>query len=197
MIKSRWLIVLLAIPICLAVVLPIYAERAHLASAGGVDPSCISSSPCIEYDNNSTGQGMKGVSLQGNGVTGWTEYKSTSSSNSKYGVVGNDQSISGAFDGGVLGKSVRGTGVSGVSTNGIGLLGMAGTGVTAAGSSGTGVEGDSTTGAAILAHTSVGYLFYGLGPTGQVFYVDQAGDSVLDGFLFVHDGVGVQAPDRG
>jgi len=101
-----------------------------------IDPTCTSSSPCIEYDNNSTGQGMKGVSRQGNGLTGWTDWNSTSSSNSKYGVVGNDQSTSGAFDGGMLGKSVRGAGVSGVSTNGVGVQGDS--------SGNNGIFGDST-----------------------------------------------------
>jgi len=124
MLKKRWGIALLAVSICLASVLVASAERLHSANANGViDPTCTSSSPCIEYDNNSTGQGVKGFSHQGNGLTGWTGWNSTSSTNAKYGVVGNDQSITGSFDGGVLGKSVRGTGIVGTSTNGPGVAG--------------------------------------------------------------------------
>jgi len=56
MIMKRLWIALLAIPVCLISVLVIAAQRSHPANAGGViDPTCVSSLPCIEYDNNGTG----------------------------------------------------------------------------------------------------------------------------------------------
>lgn len=146
MIRKRFLIFLLAIPICLASVLVTGTERSHPASAGGViDPACTSSLPCIEYDNNGAGQGVKGVSLLGNGLTGWTKFNSTSTSNSKYGVSGIDLSTSGAFDSGVYGQSVRGNGIFGVSTTGIGVKGTATSNTT----NDVGVEGTATTGTGV------------------------------------------------
>ena len=146
MTNRRGWIAAVAISICLAAVLLASADSAHPANAGGVvDPTCTSSSPCIEYDNSSTGQGVKGFSHQGNGLTGWTGWNSTSSANSKYGVVGNDQSTAGNFDGGVLGKSSRGTGVSGVSEFNTGVSGVSELWVGVYGSSTDriGVEGTS------------------------------------------------------
>jgi hypothetical protein len=84
-----------------------------------IDPTCTSSSPCIEYDNTSTGTGMRGVSFLGNGVNGQTKFNSTSSSNGKTGVFGNDLSTSGTFDSGIKGSSVRGMGVYGVGSSGV------------------------------------------------------------------------------
>lgn len=174
MVKRRGWIALLVIPICLTVVLLINTERAHPASSGGViDPTCTSSSPCIEYDNDSTGQGLKGVSLHGNGVTGWTKWNSTSTGNAKYGVVGNDQSTSGIFDGGVLGKSVSGIGVYGVTTTGYGVWGDSNKNIGVYGAthaisgdySGYGVRGDDQS-ADPDAHLNYGVYGFTAGGTG-------------------------------
>src|ERR1700730_14527908 len=121
---KRLRIALFAIPVCLISVLIIGAQRSHPANAGGViDPTCTSSNPCIEYDNNGTGPGIRGVSLIGNGSNGITRVNSTSATNGREGVFGNDMSTSGSFNSGVRGLSVRGTGVSGASTNGLGVSG--------------------------------------------------------------------------
>ena len=198
MINKRGWIALVASPICLAAVLLTSADSSHQASAGGVvDPTCTSSSPCIEYDNNSTGQGLKGFSHQGNGLTGWTGWNSTSSTNSKYGVVGNDQSVSGAFDGGVLGKSVRGTGVSGVSTGGPGVTGISTIGIGVqgiGGGAGAGVEGDGApSGSAIFARSTGGYgsyLFNSAGLANPAFRVDTYGNTGIFGGAYVAQGFG-------
>jgi len=187
MATRRRRVALLAIPICTAAVLLINAERSHPANAGGpIDPTCTSSSPCIEYDNNSTGQGVKGFSHQGNGLTGWTGWNSTSNANSKYGVVGNDQSTSGSFDGGVLGKSVRGTGTSGASTSGTGVTGLSSTGFGVIGttngvqSSIAGVEGiGNGTSTGVLALGSK-LLFVGSDMSGNLVYVVDAAGNVIE-----------------
>jgi hypothetical protein len=98
------------------------AERSRQATAAGViDPSCTSSLPCIEYDNNGAGPGTRGVSLAGNGLGGSTKFNSTSAANARAGVFGVDQSLSGIFDSGVSGQSTRGIGVLAQSTFGFGL----------------------------------------------------------------------------
>jgi hypothetical protein len=82
-----------------------------------IDPTCTSSLPCIEYDNNSSGPGARGVSLHGSGLNGQTKFNSTSNANGKSGVLGQDLSSSGTFDAGVTGTSKNGFGIVGVSTN--------------------------------------------------------------------------------
>ena len=125
MAKKRLWIALVAIPISLASLLVVGAQKPHLSNAGGViDPKCTSPLPCVEYDNNSGGPGVKGQSLFGNGVSGVTKINSTSSSNGESGIFGSDLSTSGKFDSGVNGVSVRGTGASGQSTSGVGLMGL-------------------------------------------------------------------------
>ena len=144
--KRLW-IALLAIPICLASLLIIGAQRSHPASAGGaIDPTCtISSSPCIQYTNNSSGAGIEGLSLLGNGLFGVTKFNSTSASNGKSGVFGNDLSSSGLFDSGVSGLSVRGAGVLGKSSSGLGVSGTStsNAGLMGLSTSNNGVFGDS------------------------------------------------------
>jgi hypothetical protein len=143
--KRLW-IALLTIPVCLISVLVIGAQRSQPVNAGGViDPTCVSSLPCIEYDNNGTGPGIRGVSLTGNGSNGITRVNSTSTATGREGVFGNDMSTSGSFNSGVRGLSVRGTGVLGNSTSGAGVLGQTsnGAGVSGISSSGSGVSGTS------------------------------------------------------
>ena len=186
--RSIWMAFAIAIVLA-ASVSSIGATRPHSTdiNAGVVDPTCTSSLPCIEYDNNGTGQGVKSVSSLGNGLTGWTSFRSTSATNFKSGVVGNDQSGSGLYDAGVYGKSVRGTGVLGNSTSGFGVvgnstsIGVFGTSNgTSAGSAG--VEGSGTT-----VGVSGGSNF-GIGVSG--FSVNIAGE--FDG-----DGIGVIARSSG
>jgi hypothetical protein len=120
--KKRLLIAALVIPICL-IPMVVVAEKASVVRRSSViDPSCSSSNPCIEYDNNGTGPGLRGHSLSGNGIGGATFFNSTTPSNGHAGVFGNDDSSSGTFDSGVSGSSVRGNGVSGNSSSGFGIL---------------------------------------------------------------------------
>src|SRR5271165_5055082 len=81
---KRLRLVLLAIPLVAVAALTVAADRSH-PDAGVVDPTCVSSGPCIEYDNNSTGPGVRGVSLLGNGLVGWTKHNSTSAANASFG----------------------------------------------------------------------------------------------------------------
>jgi hypothetical protein len=149
MIMKRLWIALVAIPVCLISVLVIGAQRPYPATAAGViDPTCISSLPCIEYDNNGTGPAIRGIALNGNGVAGATHINSTSATNARAGVLGKDDSTSGTFNSGVSGQSVRGTGVSGVSTSGKGISGSSssGPGLSGTSTSGDGVDGSGNTG---------------------------------------------------
>jgi hypothetical protein len=86
--------------------------------------SCNSTSPCIEYDNNGSGPGIRGISVGGNGLAGTTKFISTSATNAREGLIGNDISSSGSFNSGVKGMSVRGNGVLGQSTNNSGVEGV-------------------------------------------------------------------------
>lgn len=135
---KRLRFVLFAIPLVAVAALTVAADRSHAAGGAVIDPSCTSSLPCIAYVNNGTGPGVRGVSLSGNGISGWTKSNSTSAANATFGVVGNDLSVSGIFDSGVRGSSARGTGVSGLSTSGPGISGRS--------SSGDGVDGSGNTG---------------------------------------------------
>src|SRR3984893_11812449 len=120
---KRLRIALFAIPVCLISVLIIGAQRSHPANAGGViDPTCTSSLPCIEYDNNGTGPGIRGISVAGNGLAGSTKNHSTSSVNGRAGLIGNDIGT-GTFNSGVHGLSVNGNGVLGQSTSNKGVYG--------------------------------------------------------------------------
>lgn len=83
--------------------------------------TCASANPCLQETNTSSGPGEKGVSSHGNGAIGQTKYQSTSTSNGKAGVFGQDISTSGSFDSGVLGSSTNGIGVQGTSVSGYGV----------------------------------------------------------------------------
>jgi hypothetical protein len=121
---KRSFIAAFAILACLMFAWATGAGRPYPANAGGViDPSCTSSLPCIEYDNNGTGPGIRGISVTGNGLAGSTKNASTSVSNGRAGLIGNDIGA-GTFNSGVHGISVSGTGVSGLSTNGAGVTGQ-------------------------------------------------------------------------
>src|SRR5271167_4387409 len=115
-VKRSWIAVF-AILVCLTFAWTTGAGRPYPASAGGViDPTCTSSSPCIEYDNNGSGPGIRGISVTGNGLAGSTKNHSTSATNGRAGLIGNDIGT-GSFNSGVHGLSVNGAGVSGNSTS--------------------------------------------------------------------------------
>jgi hypothetical protein len=152
--KQSWLVM-----VGLSIVLvggTIGAAHSQRPSADGtIDPTCTSSNPCIEYDNNGSGPGIRGVSIGGNGLAGSTEFKSTSSSNFREGLIGNDISTTGIWDAGVRGLSVRGNGVLGNSTSGPGVSGTSNTNAAVLGSSGSssGVLGVSTSSYGVIGET--------------------------------------------
>ena len=192
MTKKQWRIALLAIPIFLTSTLAMGAEKSHKANPGSViDPTCTSASPCVEYTNNGQGTAIRSVSLLGNGFNGQTKFNSTSSSNGKAAVVGNDVSTSGSFNSGVKGLSTLGTGVSGSSTSGTGILGTGGNvGVKGVGSglNGAGVEADGSPKApAIVANAAYGSggIFTGTGPYGTEFTIDTNGNTTTYGYAYV------------
>jgi hypothetical protein len=121
-----------------------------------IDPTCTSSSPCIEYDNNGTGPGIRGISVNGNGLAGATKNISTSPSNGREGLIGNDISTSGFYNAGVRGLSTRGYGVAGQSTSGPGVYGTSTSsiGVDGTSTSAYGVDGTSTSSYGVVGKTS-------------------------------------------
>jgi hypothetical protein len=166
---KRPLIAVFAILACLMFAWATGAGRSYPANADGViDPTCTSSSPCIEYDNTSSGPGIRGTSAAGNGIGGTTKFKSTSSTNSRSGIFGNDASSSGSFNAGVSGLSVRGIGVYGSG----GSVGVSGT---ATGATGVGVLATTT--------NANDQLFEGNNQSGSAFRVDSGGDVFMTGTL--------------
>jgi hypothetical protein len=119
--KHRLWILLFAIPFVVAISLSAGVAHVQRPSSQNADPSCSTSTPCLEWQNTGSGLAIEGVAKQKAGLLGETLFNSTSASNFANGIVGQDASTSGAFDSGVLGKSVRGTGVTGSSTSGIGV----------------------------------------------------------------------------
>ena len=123
--NARVKIASIIVPSTLIVILMTTIEWSHKAAAQPVaspDSTCSSSSPCLEEDNLGSGVGIKGLGINAAGVTGTTQFNSTSPPG-KSGVFGNDASTSGTFNYGVLGNSRRGTGVLGQSTRGNGVVG--------------------------------------------------------------------------
>jgi len=102
--------------------------------------SCAKSTPCLEWDNTSSGDAVRGVSTSGNALHGQTKFKSAGRTAGRAGVLGEDLSASGGLDAGVSGISKNGAGVEGASTSGNGVQGM----TTGAGTSG--VYGQNATG---------------------------------------------------
>ena len=94
--------------------------------------SCAKSTPCLEWDNISSGDSVKGVSTSGNALHGQTKFKSAGKTVGKSGVLGEDLSTTGNLDAGVSGVSMNGAGVVGTSTNWNGMEGL----TTGAGTSG-------------------------------------------------------------
>lgn len=181
---KRLRLVLFVVPLVAAAALTVAADRSHPAGGGVIDPTCTSALPCIEYANNGSGPGIKGVGLTGNGVSGSAKVNSTSPSNGRAGVIGADVSSSGTFNSGVKGTSARGTGVSGLSSSGKGVLGSAnsGTAVFGKSNSGIGLWGTSNNGTAIF-----GQALAGEGVVGQD--LSSSGGIGVQGFSQAGNGV--------
>jgi hypothetical protein len=200
MAMKRPLIAAGAILACLMFAWATGAGRPYPATAGGViDPTCTSSLPCIEYDNNGTGPGIRGISVAGNGLAGATKNNSTSPASGREGLIGNDISTSGIYNAGVRGLSVRGTGVegqssggngvNGLSTSGSGVVGISNTGFGVVGinhgggATAAGVQGDNSRSTiAVRANGFGGPLFVGNNSVGvDVFTADDFGNLKITG----------------
>ncbi len=104
--------------------------------------SCAKSTPCLEWDNSSSGDAVKGVSTNGNALHGQTKFKSAGKTTGRAGVLGEDLSASGNLDAGVSGVSKNGAGVVGTSTNWNGMEGL----TSGAGTSGVYGQNDAGSG---------------------------------------------------
>jgi hypothetical protein len=129
------------------------AQAAGSGTNGAVGPnaSCTSVNSCFEVDNKSSGSGLTGTSLKGVGVIGKTSFLSTSSSNAKAGVLGQDLNLNDTFNAGVLGTSKSGFGIQGVSTNGTAVFGRS--------TNSAGVSGSSANGVGIVGSGFIGGVF--------------------------------------
>src|SRR5207302_11119196 len=109
------------------------AALTHAASPArsGPDTVCSSSSPCLIETNDDGGLAIKAVSAHGSGVVGTTDAKGSTTSNGRFGILGEDlQTTTGSTNAGVKGISSNGIGVTGASTLGAGVLGTGANGVT-------------------------------------------------------------------
>lgn len=110
--------------------------------------SCAKSSACLEWENTSSGNAIKGVSSHGDAIHGQTKFNSSGKTAGKSGVLGEDLSTSGTLNAGVRGVSTNGPGVLGTSStyNAVEGLSTSSTGVygETASSSGLGVAGRNT-----------------------------------------------------
>lgn len=97
------------------------ASAAESAASAQPQITCATTSACLSETNTSSGPGLKSLSDLGTGIIATTKFKSTSSTNAKAGIIGQDLSATGAFDSGVLGTSTNGTGVQGISLNSYGM----------------------------------------------------------------------------
>ena len=114
---------LLGVALVAAVVLVTSAGRVRAAIVDAM--TCALSSPCLEWENTSSGDAIEGVSIHGNAVHGQTKFKSAGKSSGRAGVFGEDLSTSGTLDAGVAGAATNGTGVVGTSTFNNGVEGVA------------------------------------------------------------------------
>jgi hypothetical protein len=142
--------------------------------------SCTSANPCLEEDNKSTGSGLTGTSKKGTGIVGNTSFLSTSSTNAKAGVLGQDLNLSDKFNAGVLGTSKSGFGILGVSTNGTAVFGKStnNAGVTGSSAGGIGVIGSGIVGGVFgQAASASGFGIQGVGFQGVVAQNTTLGNS--------------------
>ena len=146
-------------------------------SSGVTDPTCTNALPCIEYDNNGTGPGIRGISAAGNGLSGSTKNKSTSTANGRAGLMGNDVGT-GAFNSGVHGLSVNGTGVSGDSTSGVGVSGASTSknGVKGTSVGGTAIQGTSSTGVGVWGQSTSNIGVFGISSSAVGVYGEGLGE---------------------
>lgn len=169
MISTRSRLTLIAGSLLLVTLCVTFAEKLNSAKADApIDPSCTSSLPCIEYDNNGDGPGIRGISVRGNGLAGATKVNSTSAATGREGLIGNDISTSGIFNAGVRGISVRGTGVAGQSSINTGVAGhsTSGNGVSGQSSSGPGVFGTTNSGNGVTGNSNSGIGVSGISMSG-------------------------------
>ena len=124
------------------------AERLDQYVAPLVSSTCSSTSACLSEQNNGAGPGITAISAKGQGANAETKFNSTSASNGKAGLLGQDLSTSGKFDQGVLGTSKRGTGIEGTSNSGVGVVGTS--------TSSYGVEALSSGQTALFARSTFG-----------------------------------------
>ena len=104
--------------------------------------SCATKTPCLEWDNTTSGDAIKGVSSKGVGLHGQTKLRSVGKPAGTAGVLGEDLSTSGSLNSGVSGVSTNGTGVTGTSINLNGVGGFS----SAAGAGGVYGQTSATTG---------------------------------------------------
>jgi hypothetical protein len=111
----------------------LFAVTAGVVAAASIPParaaiedamSCALLTPCLEWDNSSTGDAIKGVSTKGNALHGQTKFKSAGKTSGKSGILGEDLSTSGNLDAGVSGVSTNGSGVVGTSMAWNGVEGL-------------------------------------------------------------------------
>jgi hypothetical protein len=158
--RLSWLL-LLFIPALAVISLSMGAAHGqHSVAQLAPDPTCSGSSPCIEYQNTGTGQGLEGVGksaagLVGESTSGNGVYGTSTSGNGVLGRLGSASGISSPGAGvrgdslnyfGVTGTSVKSSGVLGVSTNefGVDAVSTNGIGVWGVSTNSIGVEGSSS-----------------------------------------------------
>lgn len=201
-----------AVAVCAAAVIAIPPARAEIMSA----MSCALTSPCLEWDNTSSGDAVRGVSTKGAGLDGQTKFKSAGKTSGKAGVLGEDLSTSGNLDSGVSGVSTNGAGVTGTSAAYNGVQGFAAGGASGvygqnSSAPGFGVAGRNTSathdnnGAGVLADggsSDDGLHAFGNGTNANAVYAfsqdassvvmnqgpsDEAPELLLDGTALSHD----------
>lgn len=167
--------------------------------------SCASTTPCLEWDNTKSGDGVKGVSTTGSGLEGLTKFKSAGKTAGKAGVLGQDTSTSGSLNSGVSGVSVNGAGVTGTSTNLNGVQGFSASGASGvygqnSVAGGFGVAGRNTAtthdngGAGVLADGGTqddGLHAFGYGSSANAIYAFSQTQSAL----FANQGPNATAPE--
>src|SRR6266849_4717349 len=82
---------LVAIGFGAAMHLPALAAAEYQQFVGPMTASaCSSTASCLKWTNSKSGAGLEGVSKKGNGTIGQTTWSSTSASNGRAGVLGQD-----------------------------------------------------------------------------------------------------------
>ncbi len=168
--------------------------------------SCSSTKPCLQWNNNGSGDAIKGVSIAGVALEGQTKFKSGGKTVGTSGVLGADVSTSGTLNSGVSGTSINGTGVTGTATGSSALNGVSGY---SASTFASGVYGqDSSTGFGVAGRNSAtahnnsaaGVLADG-GPSSDGLHATSATANSIYAFaqtgtaLFANQGPNVTSPE--